>query len=300
MSKILLVQFLTFILVYPFIWLLSILPFRILYFISDMAYYVIYYIVGYRKKTVYENLKLVFPEKNEVEIKTIAKKSYRHFTDIFVEMIKSFTISEKELTKRYTFKNINILHKLEDENRSAMLLAAHYGNWEWIFILNPQLKFNGYAIYKKVKNPFFDKKVRETRGRYGTTLVPTKEIFSVIRENTKENKLSMYGFLGDQSPKPNKAHYWSEFLGVKNVPIHTGAELLSKKHNLPIVIFTTKKVKRGYYETTFIATTDNPKSIEDYKITDQFLEIVEKEIREAPEYYFWTHKRFKHRDKLPN
>ena len=292
-------QFLTFILVYPFIWLLSILPFRVLYFISDIAYYFIYYVIGYRKKTVYYNLNLAFPNKNKDEIKNIAKKSYRHFTDIFVEMIKSFTISEKELTKRYTFKNIDILHKLESENRSAMLLAAHYGNWEWVFILNTQVKFNGYAIYKKVKNPYFDRKVRETRGRYKTTLVPTKEIFSVIRENSKNNKLSLYGFLGDQSPKPEKAHYWGEFLGVNDVPIHTGTELLSKKHNLPIVIFTTRKIKRGFYETTFIETVNDPKSVEDYKITDQFLEIVEKQIRKAPEYYFWTHKRFKHIDKVP-
>ncbi|NNC70003.1 MAG: lipid A biosynthesis acyltransferase, partial [Flavobacteriaceae bacterium] len=245
-------QFLIFVLVYPLIWLLSILPFRVLYFISDIAYYIIYYIVGYRKKTVYHNLNLAFPEKTEGEIKTIAKKSYRHFTDIFVEMIKSFTISEKELSKRYTFKNIDILYKLENEHRSAMLLAAHYGNWEWIFILNTQVKFNGYAIYKKVKNPYFDKKVRQTRGRYGTTLVPTKEIFSLIDENSKKNKLSLYGFLGDQTPKPDKAYYWGEFLGVKNIPIHTGAELLAKKYDLPIVIFTTKKIRRGFYETTFL------------------------------------------------
>jgi KDO2-lipid IV(A) lauroyltransferase len=290
-------QFLTFIIVYPFIWLFSILPFRVLYFISDCFYYLIYYIIGYRKKTVLHNLKLVFPEKTDQEIKIITKKFYRHFTDVFIEMIKAFTLSEKAILEHYKFTNIEVVHELESKNKSAILIGSHYANWEWIFGVNLLVKYNGYAVFKKLKNPFFDKKIRETRGRYNTTLVPTKEIFNIIANNTKNNILSLYGFLGDQSPRLKKAHYWSEFLGV-TVPIHTGAEMLAKKSNLSVVSFHVKKIKRGYYEATFKLLAENPNDFKDYDITDLYLRELEKSIYKAPEYYFWTHKRFKHEGKL--
>tara|TARA_R110002073_G_scaffold72537_1_gene177455 strand:+ start:447927 stop:448676 length:750 start_codon:yes stop_codon:yes gene_type:complete len=246
---------------------------------------------------VIHNLKLAFPEKSDLELKQIRKKFFKHFVDIFIEIIKSFTISEKQISKRYTFTNIEVLHELENSGKSGILLGAHYANWEWVFNLNLKIKFNGYAVYKKVKNQYFDSKVRSTRGRYKTTLVPTKEIFSVIRENNKQKILSLFGFLGDQSPKPHKAHYWSTFLGVKDVPIHTGVELLAKKYDLAIVSFNTKKIKRGYYESTFKLLTDSPRTFEDYTLTDIYLKDLEKHIKEQPEYYFWTHKRFKHQGK---
>ena len=291
-------QFLVFILVYPLIWLLSLLPMRILHFISDIAYYILYYIVGYRKKVVYNNLNLVFPDKSKIEIEQIAKKSFRHFTDIFVEMIKSFSISQKKLEKRWVVKNIEVLKKLEEQNKSAILYGAHYANWEWIFILNTQIKYTGFAIYKKIANKFFDKKVRDVREKYRSVLVPTKEIFKVVEKNAKENVLSLYGFLGDQTPKVRKAHYWSDFFGVK-VPIQTGTEFFAKKYDLPVVFFSVERVKRSYYECTFHLLTDDPQSYKDYDITDIYLKEVEKQVRKAPEYYFWTHKRFKHMDKAP-
>ena len=292
-------QFLVFILIYPFIWLLSILPLGVLHFISDCFYYLLYYVIRYRKKTVIGNLKLAFPEKSEHEIILISKKFYSHFVDIIIEMIKSFTISKKEIAKRYKPINIEILHQLESQHKSAIFLGAHYANWEWVFAINLLVKFNGYAVYKKLKNSYFDRKIRQTRGRFSTTLVPTKEVFSLIQENYDNNKLSLYGFLGDQSPKVNKTHHWSEYLGIK-VPIHTGVEFLSKKYDLPVVFFKTKRVKRGYYESTLKLLTDKPKDFEDYQLTELFLREVEAEIREAPEFYLWTHKRFKHRDKAPN
>ncbi len=286
-------QFVIFILIYPLIWFISILPFRVLYFISDLFYYLLYYIIGYRKKIVVGNLRLVFPEKSDVEIKKITKTFYKHFVDIFIEMIKSFTISEKQISKRYSFTNIEVLHALEEKGKSGILYGAHYANWEWIFNLNLKIKFNGYAIYKKVKNPYFDKKVRETRGKYNTTLVPTKETFALMAKNKAQDVLSLYGFLGDQSPKKGKIHYWADFLGVKEVPIHTGVELLAKKHDLAVVYFNTRKIKRGYYVSTFQLLTENPNEFKDYELTDLYLREVEKQIKNAPEYYFWTHKRFK-------
>ncbi len=288
-------QFLSFILIYPFIWIFSILPFRVLYFISDGFYYLIYYIIGYRKKVVTSNLKLAFPQKTDHEIKVISKKFYRHFVDIFVEMIKAFTISDKEIMKRYKFTNIELLKELETEKRNVLFLGSHYANWEWIFCLNLYVKTDGYAVFKKLKNKYFDKKIRETRGRFNTILVPTKEIFKIIDRNYKNNTQSMYGFLGDQSPKRKKSHHSGLFLGV-HVPIITGSEMLAKKYNLAVLSFRTKKIKRGYYEATFKVLAENPKDFKDYEITDSYLRELEKSIYEAPEYYFWTHKRFKHKD----
>ncbi len=289
-------QFLVFILVYPFIWLWSLLPFRILYFISDCFYYLVYYIIGYRKKTVIYNLTLAFPQKSAREIKAIAKKFYHHFTDVFIEMVKSFTISEKTILKRYTFTNIELLQQLEAKHKSIVLIGSHYANWEWVFCLNLLVNYKGYAVFKKLKNPYFDKKIRETRGRFHTSLIPTKKIFEVVENNANENTLSMYGFLGDQSPKLKKAHHWSTFLGI-TVPVYTGAEVLAKKHNLAVVSFQTQKIKRGYYQTNFKLLAENPTNFNDYDITDFYLKELEKSIYKAPQYYFWTHKRFKHKGK---
>ena len=291
-------QFIAFILIYPFIWLFSILPFRLLYFISDCFYYLIYYLIGYRKETVVSNLKLAFPNKSDQEIKVITKKFYKHLADVFIEMIKSFTISKKAILKRYTFTNIELIQQLESNNKSIILLGSHYANWEWVFCLNLLVNYKGLAVFKKLKNIYFDKKIRATRGRFGTALISTKKIFKVIEENAKGDALSMYGFLGDQSPKATKALHWSKFLGV-TVPIHTGAETLAKNHNLALICFNTIKVKRGYYETTFKLLAENPTDYNDYELTDLYLRELEKSIYNKPEYYFWTHKRFKHKDKTP-
>jgi len=292
-------QFLTFTLVYPFIWLFSILPFRVLYFISDCFYYLTYYVVGYRKKTVIHNLKLAFPDKSDKEIKDITKKSYRHFMDVFIEMMKAFTISKKSMLKRYKFTNIELLQEFETNDKSVLLLGSHYANWEWVFCVNLLFtKYNAYGVIKKLKNSYFDKKIRQTRGRYRTKIVSTKEIFNIIDANTKNNITSIYGFLGDQSPKVNKTYHWAKFLGV-HAPIITGSEMLAKKHNLTVIMFCTKKVKRGYYETTFKLLAENPRDFKDYDITDNYLRELEESIYTAPEYYFWTHKRFKHEGKEP-
>lgn len=270
------------------------LPFRVLYFFSDIIYYLLYYIVGYRKKVVYGNLRLAFPDKSEEEITTIAKKFYRHFIDVFgVEMIKSFTMPKKEMAKRYQGINVEIFDKLHDQGRSSIIVGAHHANWEWIFNFNLLTKYKAYAIFKKLKNPYFDKKVRETRGRFKTTLISTKETFAVIKKNSEANKVSLFGFISDQTPRLSKAQYWTDFLGVR-VPVQIGVEVLAKKYDMPVIFYDTKKIKRGYYECTLRLLTDSPRDFKDYELTDLYLREVEKQIKNAPEHYLWTHKRFKH------
>jgi len=291
-------QLLVFILVYPLIWLLSILPMKILYLLSDLIYIILYYIVGYRKKVVRNNLKLAFPEKSDQERLNIEKKSFQHFVDIFMEIIKTFTISEKEISKRFVFKNLESLNEYYNNNKSLIIMAMHYSNWEWVISisLSNLVSHQGYVAYKKITNKYFNKKIKASRSKFKGIMIPTSELLDLIQENDINSKLSIYGLLSDQSPKLGKTHYWSDFMGVK-VPIHTGAEMLAKKYNYPVLYLHTKRIKRGYYEATVEVLAEYPREFKDYEITDIFLQKIEKQIRKTPEYYFWTHKRFKHKDK---
>lgn len=279
-------------------WLISILPFRLLYLFSDGIYILIYHIIGYRKKTVKENLHLVFPDKSNKEIKTITKTFYHHLCDMIVESIKSMTISEAEMKKRFVIKNVDQILELEKENKSIVLMCGHYASWEWIFILQKYINHKGYAIYKRLANKYFDALVKRIRAKYNSYLITTKETFTVLMAAKKKGELTINGFAADQSPKHDKAFHWQEFMNIK-VPVHTGAELLAKKLDMAVVFLKVKKLKRGYYEATIETITKTPREYKDYDITDIFLKRLEAQIYEAPEYYLWTHKRWKHRDKVP-
>lgn len=291
-------QLLAYILIYPILWLISIMPFRILYFISDCLYVLLYHIAGYRKKTVRENLKLALPEKSDEERKIIEKAFYHHLCDLILESIKSMSISEKEMKKRFVFTNVEEILKLEKINKSIILVGGHYASWEWMFIIQKYINHKGYGIYKRLRNKYFDRLAKRIRARYDTHLITTKETISTLTESKNKGELTISGFASDQSPKIQKAYHWNEFMGIK-VPIHTGAEMLAKKLNMAVVFFSVKKVKRGFYETTFQTLTVKPNEFENYKITDKFMDLVEEQIKEAPEYYLWTHKRWKHRDNIP-
>lgn len=289
-------NFLIYLFVYPFIWLFSILPFKVLYFISDILFLILYYIVGYRKTVVLNNLKLAFPKKNNAELLKIRKQFYKHFVDVFIEILKTFTVSKEEIYKRYTFTNVDMLNELYKDGKSLILVGPHYANWEWIMSLDTFAKFKGYAVYSKINNNYFNQKVLNSRAKFGTHLIQTSHIISEIELNSKNNTQAAYGLLSDQSPQLNKTFYWSEFLNVK-VPIHTGAEMLTKKYNMNMIFIDTKKIKRGHYSTTFSLINTEAKIYPDYELTDIFLRKVEEKIEAAPEYYLWTHKRFKHMNK---
>lgn len=291
-------QLLVYILVYPFLWLVSILPFRILYFVSDGVYVLLYYIIGYRKKVVYSNLKLAFPKKTEKEINIIRKKFYHHLCDMILEAIKSITISEEEMVKRYVFTNIDEVHKLYKENKSIILFMGHYASWEWIFILQKHTAYKGYAVYKRLNNKYFDALVKRIRSKYNSHLITTKETFPTLIKAKQNNELTLNGFVFDQSPKAQKALYWQNFMGVK-APVHVGAEILAKRLDMATLFLKVKKVKRGYYEAKFLDIIKNTKDFKNYEITDASIKRVEEQINEAPEFYLWTHKRWKHSHKVP-
>ncbi len=285
---------LIFIAVYPFIWVLSRFPFRILYVISDVVYILIYHIIGYRKEVVRKNISIAYPDISEEKLKTTERKFYHHFCDIFVEMIKTLSISETEMQKRYTFTNIEVAKQYLDTNRDMLLCLGHYASYEWVLSMHTHLENEGYGIYKKVKNKYFDKLIQDIRGKWKTTLVVNKEAKVKIAEvlKQKNEKAVLFGFIMDQSPSNPKKGHWSNFFSVKT-PFFTGVESIAKEHNLPVLFLGTKKIKRGYYESTFTVMTENPREHKDYELTDLFAQLLQKQIEIAPEFYFWTHKRFK-------
>tara|TARA_R110001592_G_C13157578_1_gene748646 strand:- start:1181 stop:2089 length:909 start_codon:yes stop_codon:yes gene_type:complete len=288
-------QFLAFAITYPFIYLLSRLPMRVLYALSDVFFFLMYNVIGYRKKVVLENLKLAFPEKPEEERKKIAKDFFRHLTDLIMESVKAFSISEKEMSKRYTYKNPELVNNFTKQGRSIALVAAHQANWEWSISLPLVLEGNVSGAYTKLGNPYFEKVVRSSREKYGIIGYKTSETVKGMQKNFAEKTQGLYILLSDQSPQLHKTFYWNEFFGVQ-VPMHTGAEMLAKRFDLVVINYITRKVKRGYYETEFQLITDAPKEFEDYQITDKYTRLTENNINQQPALYLWSHKRFKHRN----
>lgn len=283
-----------YLLIYPLIWLISKLPFWLLYCFSSLLYLFIYKIIGYRKKVVKNNLRLVFPKKSESEINSIARNFYKHLCDIIFETLKSLTLPEKELNKRFTYNNIEIIQDLYHKNKSVLLVCGHYGSWEWSNIITKYTKHKPFAVYKKIDNPYFDQLVRKIRGKYGGSIVTNKNIGRALYKSYKNNEKSITLILADQTPKVGVSKYQDTFLDIK-VPMFTGVEELAKLLDFAVVFQKVKKVKRGYYEATFETLTDTPKNLEDYKITRAFFNTLETQIKEEPAYYLWSHKRWKHR-----
>ena len=287
-------RFIVYLLAYPILWCISMLPFRMLYLFSDFVYLIVYYIIGYRKKTVRENLALALPHLTPEERLIIEKKSFRHLCDMFLEMIKTMTISKKEINKRFVFTNMEVYKNLEAKEKNIAIMMAHYASYEWAISMNVYVNFSAFAIYKKLANPYFDKLVRNIRSRFKANLITTKETIPTIINNNRNKELSIYGFASDQSPRISSVFHWQKFMGIE-VPVHTGAEMLSKKYDMNVIFVKVKKLKRGYYQASFEILSENAQEVPNYEITDKFLKLVEHQIIEAPEYYLWTHKRWKHR-----
>lgn len=287
-------QFLLYLIIYPILWLISILPFPLFYLFSDCICFLVYRVFGYRKKTVRYNIALALPYLSKEEQLVVEKKFYSHMCDMFLEMIKTLTISKKEIEKRFTFTNLEEYRKLEGQNKSVALVCAHYASYEWVVSMNYHIKFKGYGIYKQLSNPYFNKLVIKIRSKFKAFLITTKETIPTIDHNHRNNILSIYGFASDQSPKLSATHHWADFMG-QYVPVHTGAEMLAKRYDMNVIFLKVKKIKRGHYQATFEILSTDAKNVPNYEITDLFLKKVEEQIHEAPEFYLWTHKRWKHK-----
>ncbi|MEC8599389.1 MAG: lysophospholipid acyltransferase family protein [Bacteroidota bacterium] len=281
-----------YLIVYPYLFLISRMPFNILYAFSDITCFFVYRIIRYRRNIVRSNLMIAFPEYEVSKIKEIEKKFYSHFCDIFLEIIKSMGMSKAEMLERFNVQNIGILKFFEKEKRSIFLICGHYSSWEWMMSLGYHIKHKGYGIYRPIRNRYFDRLINKIRRCHNSEMIPQKKAVEIIKSKELKKELGVYGFASDQSPRPKSSTYWINFLG-KKVPAYSGAESLSRDLNIPVVFSKINRIKRGYYNVEFKVISSFPKNTKKSMITNTYTKWLEKQIFEDPSQYLWTHKRFK-------
>lgn len=275
----------------------ALLPFRVLYVLSDILYCLVYKLAGYRLKVVRANLKNSFPEKTNEELLIIEKQFYHHFCDYFVETLKLLHISDEEMQKRMQFENIEQVKVLMKDGNSALMFLGHYCNWEWVPSI--ALNFKGKdsdkllgQIYKPLTNKAFDDLFLKIRGRFGSLGIAKNETLRAIVKLRKEKKQVLIGFMADQIPSSNNIHYWTTFLNQESA-VFTGVERIAKQTGFSVVYLDMEKVKRGYYKATVRLISDNPLAEPEFQITETYIKAMEKTILRDPAYWLWTHKRWK-------
>ncbi len=271
----------------PF-YILSLLPFWIIFGLAQISYFLLFVVIGYRKKVVYENLKNSFPHKSELEIHLEAKRFYRHFCEIFIESVKLLTISRKQMKKRYSFKNIELLEEFYSQKKSIILYAAHFGNWEWMASLQLHTKYQMYSFYQKQSNKYFNDFMIQIRERFGNICVESQSGFKVLLKNSREKNLTITYVIGDQSPMSKSSMYWTDFLNQETAFL-VGSDKMAKKCNQQLIYPHITQKKKGYYELEFkiIPMNSEIEPIETYS------KLLEKNIQEQPELWLWSHRRWK-------
>ena len=277
-----------------FIWILSTLPFFILYGISDFLFLFFFYVFEYRKKVVFQNLKRSFPNKSEKEIKKIAIKFYHNLCDIVIETIKIKTISKKNLLKRIRYNNIELIDHYYNEGRSVIAVCGHIGNWEWVgATMKEFIKHKGFAVVKPMSSNFWEKYISKLRLRFPKTgLVPFKQTLRVLVKNKESKTFTLIA--GDQTPTKSEIGYWTTFLN-QDTALFSGIEKIAKSLDMPVLFANIQRVKRGYYEITVSLLTDKPKETAENEITEMHVRALEKVIIEHPDNWLWSHKRWKHK-----
>lgn len=279
-------------------YMVSLLPFWILYRISDVLYIVFYYVMGYKREIVRNNLRISFPHKEMNEIIAIEKKFYAFSCDQFVETIKLCSISEKEMKKRMVFDGLSeMIGELNDENKQfGFLYMGHYGNWEWLSLLGTKVHeqdariANGY-IYYPLKNKVFNEILLKLRNRLGGESITIKDTIRKIMELKEDSRKSIIGFVSDQAPLWTGKYHWSHFFQWET-PVFTGAEQIGKHVDALIYYAEMERIKRGYYRCNIRRMVKDIQQYADYEVTDLFMQNLEQTIRKNPPYWLWTHDRW--------
>ncbi len=276
--------------VYSIFYLLSLLPWRVLYILSDGIYLLVYYFIGYRKEVVVNNLRIAFPEKSEAERIIIAKKFYHNFVDSFIETIKLISISEKEMRKRFS-SNIEVMNQLYDSGQNVQVITGHHFSWEFANLgVAMDSKYPFVVVYMPLSNKVFDRLIYKLRTRFGTLLIPATE----FRTNFHKYVHSQYALIlvADQNPGGPERAYWTPFFG-KPAPFVKGPEKGAKVNNAAIVYANFYKVKRGYYRVDFELVTTDPKSYPNGALTKLLVNKIEASVKKIPDNYLWSHRRWK-------
>jgi Kdo2-lipid IVA lauroyltransferase/acyltransferase len=270
------------------------LPMRGLYVISDFLYPFTYYIIKYRRNVVYENLRNSFPEKTDKEIEQIAKKFYRHFCDLLVETVKLLHIKRDELISRFKIKDNSLIVEDFKQKKHIIGVLGHYNNWEWGISIGMQVPHAFASIYKPLTNKYVDGLMIRLRTQFGGETIPMKQTARVFTKYIQEGKLSMVNFISDQSPYKTEIQYWTTFLN-QETPVFMGVEKFAKKTRQPVYFFRIIKVRRGFYEVEAEKLCDDCNSLSPNEITEMHVRALEKLIQQAPEYWLWTHRRWKNK-----
>jgi KDO2-lipid IV(A) lauroyltransferase len=277
----------------PFLYLISLLPFWFLYRVSDLFFVIIYYVLGYRKKVVMENLRNSFPEKTEQELNKIAFDFYRYLCDLFLETFKTLTVSKKHMLAhcKMNENTQKLFDSYYTQQRSIILVMGHFGNWEWAGNVVDSSKHQLYVIYHQLSSKYFNQLVIKMRTRFGTKLIEMK---STLRDMVTHRKdITATAFIADQTPFPENA-YWTTFLN-QDTPVFTGTEKIASKFNYPVIYISVKRIKRGYYEIFGELLFENPKETKEGEISEAHTRRLEKDIIAQPEIWLWSHRRWKHK-----
>ena len=278
-------------LIYGFLYTVSLLPWKILYLISDAAYVLLYYVIGYRRQVVKSNLLLAFPEKTEKERVAIAKEFYHNFLDTFIESLKFLSLSDKEFSKRLT-GNFELLTDLYATGQNVQLQSGHFFNWEYMnWGLSRNTPYPLIGVYAPVANKSFEKVMIKLRSRYNTILVSTQAFKSKFHQLAKDRYA--LALIADQNPGISERSYWLPFFG-KLTGFVTGPEKNARINNTAVVLAYFYKVKRGYYHVNFELLTTEPKQFGRGELTKKYVTYLEECIRKNPANYLWSHKRWKH------
>lgn len=284
---------------YSINWVITLLPLELLYYLSDFLYLLLYYFPSYRRKVVASNLKNSFPEKTEKELKVIEKKFYRHLGDLFIETFKLTHMPESELKRRFKVNNTELLDKLFQEKRDIIAVLGHYNNWEWLAVLPLQTRYKTVSIYKPLQNKYFNMFINNLRSTYGMVLTPMSTIIREIINDRKNNINTISAFISDQTPAKSEIKYWTTFLN-QDTPVYMGTEKVASKYDMAVVFFHIQKIKRGYYNLNIELLFDHTAALPDHLITETHVRRLEEVIEEKPEYWIWSHRRWKHKRPLEN
>lgn len=277
--------------IYGLLYLLSLLPFAVIYLISDGIFFFLYHVFGYRKKTVMGNLRIAFPDKTQAELKKITKQSYHNLCDTFVEIIKLISMTDSTFEKRCS-GDFKILDELVKKGKSVQLHAGHQFNWEYGSLSMSQAvkTVPSFAIYMPIKNKAMEKLFLKIRERYGTRFIKATE-FKQKREEIFSEQFVFF-LAADQNPGNPSSAYWQNYF-TKPAPFITGPEIGGIKNDTAIVFVRSRIVKRGHYNLECTLCTENAASTDVGEITVAFRDFLEKIIREEPYNYLWTHRRWK-------
>jgi KDO2-lipid IV(A) lauroyltransferase len=281
---------------YALLYLLTLLPLRVLYVVSDLLFPLIYHVVRYRRKVVRSNLINSFSDKSKREIISIERKFYHYFCDVFIEAMYRINMSPQEVSRRITFENVELIEKIYAENKSAMLMMAHYGNWEWVSALSLHLPKESplYGVYKRLTNADFDSMTYRLRLKYNMGNIEMRDLFKTMLQMGKAGEKGVFAMVSDQSPRKDSIRFSMMFMN-QPTPVIVGTEVLARKFDYPVLILSITRPKRGYYHCKVEMLSASPKDEPEFSISEKYMRRLETDINQNPELWLWTHKRWKYK-----